>query len=194
MKNYAKDLEKLFQDVLIQEKRSRKIFSYYIILPVIFGIGILYVTLKSNNDKIKVEKKLEILQQYSEEQKNAETINAIVIDYVKLRSLHNTTGLDKLYNDNIELYFKLKNITKKDILKADSIYWSKRRTETYILQEVPQISRKDNNFIALTKVSYCKDNSGTKCRNLIFEIRLDKNYKIYYVDAYQLADIQNLYK
>ena len=192
MKNYVKDIDKLFQDVLKQEKRSRRAFFYYIAIPVLLGITILYYASKTTVENHAAKKALYVL---NEAKKKEDILTKKIEKYFDIRSTHSAIGLDSLYSNSILLYFKLTNPNKEKIFEYDNSYWQKYHSERYTLQDDSQISMlKDSTFITLTKINFCKDDSKMKCRDLIFEIKFDKSYKIYSVNAYQLADIQHLYK
>jgi hypothetical protein len=192
MKNYVKDLDKIFQDVLRQEKKSRRSFFYYIAIPVMLGIFILYYTSKTTIEKDLATKELE---QLTKAKDKYSFIASKVSKYLDLRNAHLAKKLDSMYSDNIDVFLKLHSVTKKEVFDYDSIYWKDDVQESFIEAEYPQVSQTvDSNFVTLTKIKYKKGASNYKKRDLIFEIRLNKKYEIFYVNAYQSADIHNLFK
>jgi hypothetical protein len=131
-----------------------------------------------------IDEKVEALQKVAVVQSRENQLTSIVNEYLDLRSKHDVNGLDKLYADRLDQYFKnLTNTSRDEIKKADKQYWQKNPQDTYIMTGEPLITvNSDGTAKALLSGRNCR--TATTCVDQLVQINFDTENKINYVRGY----------
>lgn len=107
-----------------------------------------------------------------------EQLLSIVNEYLELRAKHDVNGLDNLYADRLDYYFKnLKNCTKEEVKRADTLYWQRFPQDAFALSDEPEITIHDNGTAkAIVTGRNCRD--PQTCVDELVEIVFDTENKI----------------
>ena len=102
----------------------------------------------------------------------------IVTEYNKLRDKHDVDGLDGLYADQLDQYFKnLKNTSKAEVKKADKKYWQSFPQDRFIVSGELAISVNDDGTAkAMLYGRNCRD--PKTCTDQLVQINFNAENKI----------------
>ena len=105
-------------------------------------------------------------------------IAKILTEYNKLRDKHDTDGLDGLYADQLDQYFKnLKNTPKAEVKKADEKYWKSFPLDKFSPVGDPAISvNEDGTAKAMLNGRNCRD--PKTCTDQLVQINFNAENKI----------------
>jgi hypothetical protein len=131
----------------------------------------------ANNETIINQKNAE-LKTVTVTQTRHDQLESIVNEYFQLRAKHDVDGLDNLYADHLDSYFKnLKNCSKEQVRQADRLYWQNFPKETFAPKGEPQITiNQDGTAKATVNGRNCRE--ANSCVDELVQITFDSGNKI----------------
>jgi hypothetical protein len=131
-----------------------------------------------------IDENAETLEKVAVVQSRSDQLASIVKEYVDLRAKHDVDGLDKLYAERLDRYFKnLTNTSRDEIRRSDKQYWLKNPQDTYIMTGEPSITiSSDGSAKAVLNGRNCRN--PTSCTDQLVQINFDAENKINYVRGY----------
>jgi hypothetical protein len=182
--NNQKNIDDLFEKIQLVEKR-KKIRNIYLFtsLTIILILGLFFITIEINNsdNKVKVvnQKNIELLNKFQQE----DNARNKVLTYFHLQNDSDSMGIFNLLADSIIRYYLVDKITaKSDLIKSK--YFEVNKTGRYQVDSSFKVSVFNDTLSILVKTPTIENNQITN--NILHEIKMNKNYEIIYVRAYDL--------
>jgi hypothetical protein len=184
-----------FEDLLdlFNKKESRKRRITLLILAIIIIAGVIFTGIaiskishveKKSEEIIVAKDSLEkVTQKINIKISRDDSVKNIVLSYLNRKNITDES-IAAFFIDTVERYFRKENISRYDLIKEDRKFWKKFPNEVF---------KYDSNFAinVLDSVNTSVMVSGIYSRapkepaqNLIEEIKLNKDFKIYYVRAF----------
>jgi hypothetical protein len=131
-----------------------------------------------------IDEKVVALEKVAVVQNRENELALIVNEYLDLRAKHDVDGLDKLYANRLDRYYKnLSNTSREDIKRSDRQYWQKNPQDTFSMTGKPAITiNSDGTAKALVNGRNCR-NAAT-CVDQLVQINFDTENKINYVRGF----------
>lgn len=187
----AKTHEELIESLKQAEikKNRRNIF----VLAIVLIVALVFIIITALNI-FKFEKRtneLVVIKDSLQSETNSidkilskqKTSKYFVYKFFERRFMQNEDSMRILFADTLERYYTYLNVPKETIIKEDYKYFKKFPKEKFnIDSSFTPVILEDKNIRCLIKGTYSR--TGNDFKELIQEIRMRSDYKIYYARSY----------
>ncbi len=170
--------------------RNMMVVVLLVVVAALFAV-IAGLTVKAGQDKVEklvvTKDSLQTVNKgYVKHINMEDSVRQKVDLFFKWRYLPDGSSLKQLFTDTLERYYKQLNYPLQKMFTDGQDYWRKYPLDTFAFEKKDiAINILDSgNISTLITASYCS--SPDKCKEVVEELRFNKNLKIYFVRAYDV--------
>jgi hypothetical protein len=184
-----------FEDLLdlFNKKESKKRRITFLILAIVIIAGVVFtgiaiskifhVEKKSEEITVAKDSLEKVTQEINIKVSRDDSAKKIVLAYLNRKNL-NDESIAAFFIDTVERYFRKEKISRYDLIKEDRKFWKKFPDEVFKYDSNFSINVLDSiNTSVMVNGTYSRA-PKEPAQNMIEEIKLDKDFKIYYVRAF----------
>jgi hypothetical protein len=186
-KESFEDLLDLFDKKESKKRRINLLILAIIIIAGVFFTGIaiskiFHVEKKSEEITVTKDSLEKVTQKINIRISKEDSAKKIVLSYLNRKNLSDES-IATFFTDTVERYFRKENISRYDLIREDRKFWKKFPYEVFNYDSNFAISAIDSSHTSVLITGDYR-RSPKETQNLIQEIKLNKDFRIYYVRAF----------